>query len=190
LSAGIGSLDEQLCLSFSLSAVVKAEVLHALERMLRDNYYMDIKEKLGLMFLRFTNDFYFDTQFPRPSHYFGRKASPAWLLQPGWLSRKFVELNAFLATPGQGLLPSIRRRVESLQRKQACGAASDEEADRAKAGATLIELYDTMRDRLSGIGGMGIGTRELSVRVTMTGMECFELLTPSIAEKIPEQLFA
>jgi hypothetical protein len=140
------------------------------------------------MFARFTNDMYLDTHYPRLSHFFGRKQSPKWLMEPGWLAAKFVEMNAFLVTPGTGLMPSVRKRVESLQRKQACGAASEDEAGRAKAGATMIELYDTMRDRLSGFSCFGIGTRTLSLRANLTGMECFELLLPSISEKAPERI--
>ena len=187
-SMGVGSLDEQISASFSLTATVRSEVLHALERLLRDNQFVDGWLKRTLMQLRFSNDCYYDMQVPRLSELWGRKHAPKWLVEPGWSARQFLLLVNYLCTPKVGLLPSMKRRVESLKRKAGLGAASEEEKARADSGRRLLEQYESMRYRLTGPGCVGFGTRELSLRCGLEGMEFFELLQPAVIEKALERL--
>merc|ERR1711865_767769 len=102
----------------TLTADVQCSVLHQIEQMLDDSFFVDVDGKFKSFILRFMNDFYSDAVLPDIAALFPERAQvPRWILEPGWLGKQVLKLRTFMASGDRGVLPFLRRLSDTLRVK-------------------------------------------------------------------------
>jgi len=123
---GIGSIDDYVCASVSLTGEIRSAVVGFVDKVLDKARHAHHKLKLSSFIGRFTKDIYLDWECQRLSDLFVKGGCPLFVTAPGGPAIFLRNMRMMLADGRKGMIPEFRRGVADFLGKGWGSSRADE----------------------------------------------------------------